>query len=142
MSTLGEFRFANNDGPHATSSTYYPGATERERAIARLHTMAGDPSIEAVCEEQEEARQLLKQLIREDPELRSRLRFWKQFADAPNGKERLWKEIVLPKCMSDTKHMRNRNAFILHSFAYIFKCLSKWFSDDQHLTTVITSTIQ
>jgi hypothetical protein len=59
--------------------------------------MAGDPSIESVCAEQEEARQLLKKIIREDPQLRARLRFWKQYADAPNGKERLWKEVVLPK---------------------------------------------
>ena len=43
------------------------------------------------------ARNALKQLIREDDELRQRLKFWKQYVDAPNGKERLYKEVVLPK---------------------------------------------
>merc|ERR1712130_895428 len=77
-----------------------------DKAIARLQMMAGDPSIPAECEEQEEARKYLKQIIREDPELRQRLKFWKQYVDAPNGKERLYKEIVLPKMIEQMRFGR------------------------------------
>merc|ERR1712176_815638 len=68
--------------------------------------MAGDPSKPAECEEQEEARKYLKQIIREDPELRQRLKFWKQYVDAPNGRERLYKEIVLPKMIEQMRFGR------------------------------------
>ena len=91
--------FKLNKGAFGESPTLYTPATDRERAIGRLHEMAGDPSKPATCIEQEEARQYLKEIIRSDPELRKRLKYWKQFVDAPNGKERLYKEIVLPKCM-------------------------------------------
>ena len=92
---MGEFKF--NKGTFSNSPTFYTPATDRDKAIARLQMMAGDPTVPAECEEQEEARKYLKQVIREDPELRQRLKFWKQYVDAPNGRERIYKEIVLPK---------------------------------------------
>lgn len=88
------------------SPTFYQPATDRERAIARLQTIAGDPTRPVVCEEQQEARDYLRQLVREDPELRARLRYWKQFVDAPNGKERLYKEVVLPKLFEQMRFRR------------------------------------
>ena len=93
---VGDFQFTK--GTFSNSPTFYTPATDRDKAIARLQMMAGDPSIPAECEEQAEARKYLKQVIREDPELRQRLKFWKQYIDAPNGRERMYKEIVLPKC--------------------------------------------
>eukprot|EP01084_Bolivina_argentea_P241519 405431_1 len=101
---MGDFKFT--PGTFGMSPTFYTPATDRDKAIGRLQMMAGDPSLPAECQEQEEARQYLKQLIREDPELRHRLKFWKQYVDAPNGKERLYKEIVLPKMIEQMRFGR------------------------------------
>eukprot|EP01084_Bolivina_argentea_P133626 235838_1 len=105
MDRMGDFKFAK--GELGMSPTFYTPATDRDKAIGRLQMMAGDPSQPAECEEQEEARQFLKQIIREDPELRQRLKFWKQYVDAPNGKERLYKEIVLPKLFEQMRFGRS-----------------------------------
>eukprot|EP00484_Ammonia_sp_Unknown_P031177 CAMPEP_0197033544 /NCGR_PEP_ID=MMETSP1384-20130603/11929_1 /TAXON_ID=29189 /ORGANISM="Ammonia sp." /LENGTH=251 /DNA_ID=CAMNT_0042463363 /DNA_START=75 /DNA_END=830 /DNA_ORIENTATION=- len=102
---LGEFKFTK--GELGTSPTFYTPATDRDKAIGRLQMMAGDPSVPAECEEQEEARMYLKRVIREDPELRHRLKFWKQYVDAPNGRERLYKEIVLPKMIEQMRFGRS-----------------------------------
>ena len=66
---------------------FHTPSTDRDTAIGRLHEMAGDPSIPSTCAEQEAARQVVKKIIREDPELRQRVRYYKQFVDAPNGKD-------------------------------------------------------
>mmetsp|Transcript_15339 Transcript_15339/g.23329 ORF Transcript_15339/g.23329 Transcript_15339/m.23329 type:complete len:251 (-) Transcript_15339:223-975(-) len=101
----GEFKFTK--GELGQSPTFYVPATDRDKAIGRLQMMAGDPSLPAECEEQEQARVYLRQIIREDPELRHRLKFWKQYVDAPNGRERLFKEIVLPKMMEQMRFGRS-----------------------------------
>ena len=98
MTSFDPYKHSHRSGEFENSPTYYLPATERERAIGRLQEMAGDPSIPPQCPEQEEARKYLRQVIREDPILRNRLKYWKQYVDAPNGKERLYKEVVLPKC--------------------------------------------
>ena len=95
-------------GEFSSSPTFYTPATHREKAIGRLQAMAGDPSLPATCEEREEARKYLRKIIREDPELRQRLKYWKQFIDAPNGRERIYKEIVMPKCMLLHTHTHTR----------------------------------
>ena len=93
-------------GEFSSSPTFYTPSTDRDRAIGRLHEIAGDPSIPAKHPEQEEARAYLRQIIREDPELRARLKYWKQYVDAPNGKERLYKEVVLPKLFEQQRFRR------------------------------------
>lgn len=111
----GWFKFRG--GEFSSSPTFYTVASDRERALGRLQEMAGDPSQPAACEEQAEAREYLRVIIREDPELRERLRYYKQFVDAPNGKERLYKEVIMPKMFEKMRFRRTP----FYNWDYLFK---------------------
>lgn len=92
-------------GPtYASSPAYSYPATDRDRAIARLSMLCGDPLRPPEIREEKEAREFFKIVMQTDPDLRKTTEYVKDIVTSPDGEARLWREVMVPELLQQMRY--------------------------------------